>query len=130
MAGSLGFLAPFFWVVSRFGKPFPKISRIFFRDVLCPDPPTLVFFSLPAKKKSKGNPPKKQGFSLRGTPKILEQRKNAQKAREIGKKQGNRKKKARIGGPGCTWPKTDTIADAVFVDAVSKTSVEDRNLLK
>ena len=56
--------------------------------------PLLFFFFL--KNKSKGNPEKSKGFSLRGTPKFLGKgRKNAQKtAREIGnrKKQGNRKK--------------------------------------
>ena len=60
--------------------------------------PLLFFF----EKKSKGNPEKSKGLSLRGTPeKSLEKkgRTHKKKARKIGnrKKQGNRKK-ARIGG--------------------------------
>ena len=55
-----------------------------------PDPPNLAFL-----EKARVFPRKGKGFSLRGTPKIVGKgRKNARKARKIGKrkKQGNRKK--------------------------------------
>ena len=58
-----------------------------------PDPPTLAFFF---RKKEQGKPRKKQGFSLRGTPKILgKEKKMPPKASKIGKlkEQGNRNKK-------------------------------------
>ena len=59
----------------------------FFCHLDFPDPLTLGFW-----KKSKGNPEKCKGFSLRGIPKILGKgRKTHKKAREIGKqkKQGS-----------------------------------------
>ena len=53
-----------------------------------PDPPILAFL-----EKARVFTQKSKGFSLRSTPKIPgKERKNAQKARKIGKKQGHRKK--------------------------------------
>ena len=61
-----------------------------------PDPPTLAFL------KKKGNPGKKQGFSLRGTPKILgKERKNAQeKQGKSENKKARKSKKQGLEGQG------------------------------
>ena len=67
--------------------------------VLSPDPPTPAFL----EEKSKGNPEKSKGCSLRGTPKFLgKERKNTpnKQGKSETKKKTRKSKKARIGGSG------------------------------
>ena len=80
---------------------FPQNFRKLSAKTPFPDPPILAFL-----EKARAFPPKRKGFSLRGTPKILgKERKNAQKKQGKSENEKARKsKKARIGGSGLLRP--------------------------